>query len=82
MPATSAAPQLQMAPSDNAALQYTHTGTRYLLGYGQTFFGIWDRQNPSSPVERFARSDDGWGQAWQRYTQIENNFTEVSPSQR
>ena len=71
-----------MDPSDSAVLQYTHTGTRYLLGYGQTFFGIWDRQNPSSPVERFARSDDGWGQAWRRYTQIENNFTEVSPSQR
>ena len=82
VPATSAAPQLQMDPSDSAVLQYTHTGTRYLLGYGQTFFGIWDRQNPSSPVERFARSDDGWGQAWRRYTQIENNFTEVSPSQR
>lgn len=82
VPATSAAPQLQLDPSDSAVLQYTHTGTRYLLGYGQTFFGIWDRQNPSSPVERFARSDDGWGQAWRRYTQIENNFTEVSPSQR
>jgi hypothetical protein len=81
-PMTSAAPQLQMDPSDSAVLQYTHTGTRYLLGYGQTFFGIWDRQNPSSPVERFARSDEGWGQAWRRYTQIENNFTEVSPSQR
>jgi len=82
VPATSAAPQLQMDPTDSAVLQYTHTGSRYLLGYGQTFFGIWDRQNPSSPVERFARSDDGWGQAWRRYTQIENNFTEVSPSQR
>jgi hypothetical protein len=81
-PATSAAPQLQMDSSDTAVLQYTHTGTRYLLGYGQTFFGIWYRQNPSSPVERFARSDEGWGQAWRRYTQIENNFTEVSPSQR
>ena len=81
-PATSAAPQLQMDSSDTSVLQYTHTGTRYLLGYGQTFFGIWDRQNPSSPVERFARSDEGWGQAWRRYTQIENNFTEVSPSQR
>jgi hypothetical protein len=81
-PATGAAPQLQLDPSDSAVLQYTHTGSRYLLGYGQTFFGIWDRQNPSSPVERFPRSDDGWGQAWRRYTQIENNFTEVSPSQR
>jgi hypothetical protein len=81
-PTTTDAPQLEMDPNDNAVLQYTHTGTRYLLGYGQTFFGIWDRQNPAAPVERFPRSDDGWGQAWRRYTQIENNFTEVAPSQR
>ena len=46
-------------------------------GYGRTFFGIWDRQNAATPVERFPRSDDGWAQAWRRYTQIENNFTEV-----
>jgi hypothetical protein len=81
-PATANAPQLQMDSNDTSVLQYTHTGTRYLLGYGQTFFGIWDRQNPTAPVERFPRSDDGWGQAWRRYTQIENNFTEVAPSQR
>ena len=71
------APQTQPDPSDSAVVQYTHTGTRYLLGYGRTFFGIWDRQNPNTPVERFPRTDDGWGQAWRRYTQIENNFSEV-----
>jgi len=59
-------------------IQYTHTGTRYLLGYGASFFGIWDRQDPSAPVERFPRTDDGWAQAWRRYTQIEDHFTEVS----
>jgi hypothetical protein len=78
----SAAPQIQMDTADTAVLQYTHTGTRYLLGYGQTFFGIWDRQDPATPVERFARDDTGWANAWRRYTQIEANFTEVSPSQR
>jgi hypothetical protein len=72
-----AAPQTQPDPADSAVVQYTHTGTRYLLGYGRTFFGIWDRQNPSTPVERFPRTDDGWGQAWRRYTQIESNFSEV-----
>jgi len=73
------APQIQMADGDTSVLQYTHSGTRYLLGYGQTFFGIWDRQNPSAPVERFARDDTGWANAWRRYTQIETNFTEVAP---
>jgi hypothetical protein len=71
------APQTEPEAGDTAVVQYTHTGTRYLLGYGRTFFGIWDRENPATPVERFSRSDDGWAQAWRRYTQIENNFTEV-----
>jgi len=72
-----AAPQVAMNPNDTTVLQYTHSGTRYLLGYGQSFFGIWDRQNPDQPVERFARTDDGWAQAWRRYTQIETNYSEV-----
>jgi hypothetical protein len=61
----------------DTVVRYTHSGTRYLLGYGDGFFGIWDRQNPAAPVERFPRTDDGWGEAWRRYTQIETNFTEV-----
>jgi hypothetical protein len=66
-----------MDPDDMAAVQYTHSGTRYLLGYGRTFFGIWDRQAPDRPVERFGRDDAGWADAWRRYTQLETNFTEV-----
>jgi hypothetical protein len=69
-----------MDPDDTAAVQYTHSGTRYLLGYGRTFFGIWDRQSPTMPVERFARDDSGWADAWRRYTQLETNFTEVKTS--
>jgi hypothetical protein len=68
-------------PSDAAVMQYTHSGTRYLLGYGRTFFGIWDRQDPATPVEKWPRTDDGWAQAWRRYTQIENNFAEVGLGQ-
>jgi hypothetical protein len=63
--------------SDHDALQYTHSGTRYLLGYGRTFFGIWDRSAPTTPVEKFPRDDTGWAAAWRRYIQIENHFTEV-----
>jgi hypothetical protein len=69
-----------MDPDDTAAVQYTHSGTRYLLGYGRSFFGIWDRQSPDLPVERFARDDSGWAAAWARYTQMESNFTEVQLS--
>ena len=62
---------------DNDVLQYTHSGQRYLLGYGRTFFGIWDRQSPQTPIEKFARDDAGWGAAWRRYTSIEQHYAEV-----
>ena len=64
--------------SDPSAQHYTHTGSRYLLGYGKGFFGIWDREQPDEPMERFERTDDGWAEAWRRYTQIEAHFAEVS----
>ena len=61
---------------------YTHSGHRYVLGYGKGFFGIWDRQSPSAPVERFDRSDDGWRQAWQRYAGLEPGNVEVARDTR
>jgi hypothetical protein len=66
------------AGGEDDVVQYTHSGTRYLLGYGKQFFGIWDRQSPTKPVEKFPRTDEGWADAWRRYTQIENNYAEVS----
>lgn len=74
---TTASPPAQPDPVDNDAMQYTHSGQRYLLGYGRTFFGIWDRQMPNRPVERFARDDAGWAAAWRRFTQLETHYTEV-----
>ena len=74
-----AAPSSPQTPSP-AEATYTHTGTRYLLGYGPTFFGIWDRQSPGDPVERFPRTDEGWGQAWRRYVQIESHYAEIKPA--
>ena len=67
-----------MSAVDNDVLQYTHSGQRYLLGYGRTFFGIWDRQAPQTPIEKFARDDAGWAAAWRRYTSIEQHYAEVS----
>jgi hypothetical protein len=68
------------SPVDNDVLQYTHSGQRYLLGYGRGFFGIWDRQAPAVPVERFSRDDAGWAAAWHRYNQLETHYTEVGLS--
>jgi hypothetical protein len=64
-------------PSDDQVLQYTHSGSSYLLGYGRTFFGIWLRNDPSRPLERFPRDDAGWAAAWRRFTTIESNYAEV-----
>ncbi|MEO8422945.1 MAG: hypothetical protein ABI595_03425 [Actinomycetota bacterium] len=64
-------------PQDSDVMQYTHSGQRYLLGYGRSFFGIWDRQMPNAPLERFARDDVGWAAAWRRFTQLETHYTEV-----
>lgn len=73
--------QGQSAPAadltDSDVMQYTHSGQRYLLGYGRSFFGIWDRQMPNAPLERFARDDAGWAAAWRRFTQLETHYTEV-----
>jgi hypothetical protein len=62
---------------EDEALQYTHSGQRLLLGYGRDFFGIWDRSNPTSPVSRYPRTDDGWRSAWLAFVAAEPNHTEV-----
>jgi hypothetical protein len=60
------------------ALQYTHSGRRYLLGYGADFFGIWDRQHPGPAIATFPRNDEGWRHAWLRFVADEPYNTEVS----
>ena len=59
------------------ALRFSHSGTRYILGYGQDVFGIWDREAPGGPVLRFPRTDEGWTMAWNRFTAWEPRAIEV-----
>jgi hypothetical protein len=73
--------------SDTAAaadtkIEFTHTGSRYLLGYGADYFGIWDRNSPQQPVERFPRNDQGWAAAWQRYAAMESNWMDLRTGQK
>jgi hypothetical protein len=78
-----AAPAAQQAqPMADAKIEFTHTGSRYLLGYGADYFGIWDRNAPQQPIERFPRNDQGWGTAWQRYASIENNWMDLRSGQK
>lgn len=65
---------------EDGALQFTHSGQRYLLGYGTDFFGIWDRAAPGPPVTRFPRTDDGWRAAWLQFVGTEPRSTEVGIS--
>jgi hypothetical protein len=67
----------QAAAPEDEPLQYTHSGRRFLLGYGTDFFGIWDRQDPSRPRSRFPRTDEGWRAAWTAFTADEPDSVEV-----
>jgi len=73
--ATQQLPATQAGPEEK--VEFTHSGQRYLLGYGREYFGIWDRNAPASPAYRFTRSDDGWVQAWQQYVSIETNYMDL-----
>jgi hypothetical protein len=60
------------------AIRFSHSGYRYLLGFGRDFFGIWDRQTPGGPVYSFPRTDEGWVAAWQRFAALEPHAYEVA----
>jgi uncharacterized RDD family membrane protein YckC len=53
------------------ALDYAYAGSRYLLGYGVNFFGIWVRGTGGPPLRAFPRTDQGWAQAWTEFRQLE-----------
>jgi hypothetical protein len=60
------------------ALRFSHSGARYLLGFGTDYFGIWDREEPGGPIARFQRTDGGWRQAWLRFLGLEPHPAEIS----
>jgi hypothetical protein len=76
-----AAPVAAAAPAE-AKIEFTHTGSRYLLGYAPDHFGIWDRNRPQQPVETFPRNDDGWAAAWARYAMIETSWMDLRTGQK
>ena len=65
------------ATSFEGAVRFSHSGYRYVLGFGHEFFGIWDRETPGAPVLRFPRTDDGWDQAWYEFVSREKHSVEV-----
>jgi hypothetical protein len=82
-PAAQAAPATAApAAAPEAKIEFTHTGSRYLLGYAPDHFGIWDRNTPQQPVETFPRNDDGWAAAWARYAAIETSWMDLRTGQK
>lgn len=65
------------APAPAEVAQFTHTGSRYVLGYADDHFTIWDRGSPETPLHRFPRTEEGWKAAWAQFTSIETDFIEV-----
>ncbi|MCI0632842.1 MAG: zinc ribbon domain-containing protein [Actinobacteria bacterium] len=80
-PVAEPAPAAQ-PPVAAAKIEFTHTGSRYLLGYAPDHFGIWDRNAPQQPLETFPRNDQGWGAAWARYASIETNWMDLRTGQK
>ncbi len=76
-PLPGAPPDQPSGSTGDEALQFTHSGSRYLLGYGRDFFGIWDRQGGRGPVSRYPRTDDGWRAAWLSFSAWEPQSAEV-----
>jgi hypothetical protein len=81
-PVAEEAAAAEAAPAADVKTEFTHTGTRYLLGYGADYFGIWDRNAPQQPIERFPRNDEGWGNAWARYSSMETNWMDLRTGQK
>jgi hypothetical protein len=75
-------PEAAPSPAPEAKIEFTHTGSRYLLGYAPDHFGIWDRNRPQQPVETFPRNDDGWAAAWARYATIETSWMDLRTGQK
>jgi len=80
-PAAAQLAAAQPAPVE-AKIEFTHTGSRYLLGFAPDHFGIWDRNTPQQPVETFPRNDDGWAAAWARYAAIETSWMDLRTGQK
>lgn len=69
-----------LPPPPAEAPRFSHSGMRYVLGYWEDAFWIWDRTHPEAPIHRFPRTQAGWEEAWRRFTEIESAWVEVIDS--
>jgi hypothetical protein len=64
------------------SIAWTHSGPRFLLGYivDPPCYGVWDRQAPGPPVERFPYNEHGKAEALARFNTLEPNAEVVGLS--
>src|SRR6266536_3449186 len=59
-----------------------HSGSRYVLGFGRDYYGIWEQGAPGGgPAQRFPASEQGRQTAWQRYVELEPSAQQVLDAQ-
>jgi hypothetical protein len=46
-------------------------GERFMLGWADACFGIWDAWAPTEPVRRFTQDPEGWKLAWAAFSDLE-----------
>jgi hypothetical protein len=57
-------------------------GTRFRLGRGQTFIGIWPEGGATEhPLEQWPATPEGWSAAWSRFNELETPGTITQVSQ-
>jgi hypothetical protein len=59
----------------------SHRGSKYEIGRGKRFYGIWVAGAPESdPIDRWPETREGWEQAWGRFVALEKPET-IAPVQ-
>ena len=62
---------LIVAPKLASNVSIAQRGDRFLLGWADTYFGIWDTWAPTEPVKRYTQDPEGWKLAWAHFSDLE-----------
>lgn len=57
-------------PGSGGEVTITHRGRSHGVGYGEGFYGVWSLEG-GAPLQRFERTDAGWGLAWTKFQELE-----------
>jgi hypothetical protein len=58
-------------PRIAANVTIAQRGQRFMLGWADAYFGIWDAWAPAEPVRRYNQDPEGWNLAWSEFSELE-----------